>query len=170
MNGDARSTSLIGGLEYETVRPVIETLDSLSSDKSVKGIKLTLTSSGGWFHSAFTLFDYIKSYSKPVNIIATGCCHSSAILVLQAGAKRLSRPHTDFQFHRVVHEVAEATSEDIKTKLVGFKRQEEVYFDTVAKRTKLSSSQIKRLCSTERSFGPEEALDWGLIDEIEKPG
>lgn len=159
--------SFVGDFYFDAIRPLFTELDAIQEDHSIERIELTLTSAGGYFHSAFAVFDYLKAFPKPVDIIATGCCQSSALLVLQSGRKRLSRPHTNFMLHAPWHHIPDKKSlAAIRNDAAEFERQENVFFELLAYRSSVSQEKLRQLCNHEHFFNSQKALKYGLIDEI----
>jgi ATP-dependent protease ClpP protease subunit len=159
--------NLIGNIDFETVRPLVETLDAIRNDDNVSQIALTLNSTGGGFYSAFGLFDYLKAYPKPVDIIAMGACQSSAAAVLQTGRRRLAHPHTFFWLHEGKYSIQDhKTVRLIQADIADFEMQEEVFVEILSSKASISKKQLKALCRSEHGFGAQEAIKLGLIDQL----
>jgi ATP-dependent protease ClpP protease subunit len=159
--------SFIGEISLETIKPFIEHLDVLREDSNITQVELTLTTLGGYFTAAFGLYDYLTMYPKPIDIVATGCCHSCGVLILQSGARRLSRPNTTFMLHRGWHDVPFSKNvADVQADVSNFERQEKLYFHLVAQRSQIKEKGLIQLCSSEHYFTNVEALDLGLIDKV----
>lgn len=159
--------SFVGEIEFESLKPTLETLNYARNDETISEITITLTSLGGYFRSALALYDYISAFPKPINIIAAGCCHSVAVLVLQAASRRLSYEHTDFMLHSAYHYIPDRkTMEAVKRDVSEYERQERLVWEIAANRTALTADELRQMFISEKYFAPQEALELGLIDQI----
>ncbi|HLL61182.1 MAG TPA: ATP-dependent Clp protease proteolytic subunit, partial [Candidatus Nitrosocosmicus sp.] len=100
-------TYLVDSIKYESVKEVMKDIDTANLDPDVETIILTITSEGGFLFPAFALYDHIKASKKPVDIIAEGFCMSAAVVIMQAGRKRISRPNTLFMIHPSKNQIQE---------------------------------------------------------------
>ncbi len=138
-------------------------LDSLSSDE----IQLYINSPGGSITAGMAIYDTMNFIRSDVSTICVGIAASMAAFLLSCGAKgkRYMLPNSEVMIHQPLGGVkGQATEIDIVAKRIINLRKK---LNTIlAKNTKRTLKQIEK--DTERDYymSSEEALDYGIIDEI----
>ena len=136
-------------------------LDSLSK----KPIKLIITSPGGDLDSAFLLYDTIRLIKSPVYTLGRYCA-SAAALILAAGKKRYLMPHAKVMLHLPSGQMGgDARDWEIQH------RQMMIYKEKMVSMlqecgVKKSHEEILRDMDGDKWFEPEEAIEYGLADEV----
>ena len=122
------------------------------------------------------MYDAIKmltNKSVEVNILGLGHVASMATVIMQAGTRRFSGPHTQFLVHQVRNAIGFFEIEEVN---VGRERIEEterlnnIAMGLIAERTGIDVSELKEL-SKKKDFwldliGAKKLGKNGLIDEI----
>lgn len=158
---------ITGEINLSKVSELFSVLNSAKSDNQYEALHLTITSFGGYIVSGLAIYDYLRSYPKPVTVIASGVCHSTALLVLQGASTRMSYPTTQFMFHNPIYEITpEQPLIDLESKVTYYRQLENKYFNKVSEQSKLTSDDLKLKCKSEFYFNADEALDMGFIDNI----
>jgi len=156
---------LTGILSGETEsHNLLMAMDSISYDP----IRLVITSAGGELDSTFLFYDTMKMIKSPVETVGRYACSGAAIL-LAAGSKRYLFPHAKVMLHLVSGQAAGNLKEwEIHQKLMqGYQAKVvDILCECGAKK---SRQQI--LADMDRDFWmePQEAIDYGLCDEIMSP-
>ena len=136
-------------------------LDTFNHDP----IKIIVTSGGGDLDSAFLLYDTIKLIQSPVYTLGRYCA-SAAALILAAGDKRYLMPHAKVMLHlpssQNYGDTRDLEIQHTQAKLYRDKMVEIIQACGVKK----SSQEI--LVEIDREFwlDPEEAIGFGLADEV----
>lgn len=143
---------------------ILLAMDSLSH----KPIKLFITSPGGGLDAAFLLYDTLKMLRSPVITIGRYCA-SAAVLLLAAGKKRYLLPHAKIMLHLPSGAMMGDSKEwEIQHKQMQIYKDKmvDVLIECGAKKSK---KEI--LLDIDRDFwlDPQEAIEYGLADEILKP-
>lgn len=163
-------TRLVGHINYDLIKDPLKAIDEANEKPEIEKVVLTIVSGGGFFYPSFALFDHIKASKKPVDIIAAGNCMSCAVMILQAGRKRLSYSNTVFMVHP-----SHFNQEDNKPfyesmKVVDqYKINHEKFIELTITRSGISKAEFEKLYNPIKYFTPKEALSFGpngLIDEI----
>jgi len=142
-------------------RQLLGALDTLSHDP----IKLFITSPGGDLDTTFLFYDVMKRIQSPVITIGDYCASAAAIL-LAAGSKRYLSPHAKVMLHLPAGQMGgDARDWDIQH------RQMEKYRKAVVDilrecGVKKSSEEILTDIDRDYWMSAEEAIDYGLADEI----
>ena len=163
------STRLVGNIDEETVKDVIEDLNIANSKAYVTSILFTLVSYGGDVLYSFALYDHIRALKKPVDIIVEGMCMSAAVMILQAGRRRVARPHTVFMVHPTITSLEEKSYPEFISIADQFKRNHDLFVQLSIERSGMTRDEFEKIYTPRRYLTPEEALHFGkfgLIDEI----
>jgi len=146
---------------------VIAQMLYLESEDPEKDIYLYINSPGGYATSGLAIYDTMQFIRPDVSTICIGQAASAAALLLAAGAKgkRLALPNTRILIHQPSGAVqGQATDIGIHAQeILALKNRINRLF---ALHTGQPIEKIAR--DTERDFfmSPEEAKEYGLIDEI----
>lgn len=157
------------GIDYSMTEKAIKAITYLNTI-SDKPIIIIINSPGGdWYHS-LAIFDIIKSSRCHVTIIAVGYCCSAGSVILQSADLRVISPSCIFLIHDGTTELSDHTrnveSQAEQSKL-DRKRMYEIYQDKMKeKNLKISIKQIEKLCTLDKIYSPQEAIDVGLADEL----
>lgn len=138
---------------------VIASLLLLDKQAPGKPIDLWIRSNGGWAEDVFAIIDVMETIQSPVNTIAAGSTFSAGAMILAAGTgKRVALPNTVVMVHENLSfsdtEYSSGRAERLR-ELALWKR-----------RAKLPEEWFTRPGDRSHYLSPEEALKFGLIDEI----
>ncbi|MBH8555128.1 ATP-dependent Clp endopeptidase proteolytic subunit ClpP [Nostocaceae cyanobacterium CENA357] len=146
---------------------IVAQLLFLDADDSEKDIYMYINSPGGSVTAGMGIFDTMKHIRPDVCTICTGLAASMGAFLLSAGAKgkRMSLPHSRIMIHQPLGGAqGQATDIEIQAREILYhKRKLNSY---LAEHT---GQPIERIAEdTERDFfmSPEEAKDYGLIDQV----
>lgn len=140
-------------------------------DKTSGEIEIVLNSGGGCVTSGFAIHDVIKACANPVTIKVYGEAMSIATIILQGADKRIASKHARLMIHRGETEMVGGFNEVKKA----FEENKEldkimcdIYFEKMTDNNPtFKRSQLEKLMDTDSYFSSEQALELGLIDEIE---
>jgi ATP-dependent Clp protease, protease subunit len=128
-------------------------------------VQLYVGSSGGPLHSAMSLIDTMDLLGVPVHVICLGRAEGAAVGVVAAGAYRVAAPHA--QFHLSEPEVSVSGN---ASQLTAWAEQHRVELERFVKRLAQASGRpaehVEADLAMGRWLGAEEALGYGLVDEI----
>lgn len=161
---------LVGDIDAAGVEEVMERIDEANSKEYIQVIQFNLVSYGGDLLYAFALYDHIKASVKPVDIIVEGVCMSSAVMILQAGRKRLARPHTIFMVHPSISYIEEKSYHEMISIVDQYKKNHELFVKLTIERSGIGMEEFERLYTPRKYLSPKEAREFGphgLIDGIE---
>jgi ATP-dependent Clp protease, protease subunit len=132
-------------------------------------VQLYVGSSGGPLRSAMSLIDTMDLLGVPVHVICLGRAEGAAVGVVAAGARRVAAPHA--QFHLTEPEVSVSGN---ASQLTAWAEQHRVELERFVKRlaqaTGRPAEHLEADLSMGRWLGAEDALRYGLVDEIWGPG
>ena len=149
---------------------VMAQLIFLEYENPEKDITLYINSPGGYVSAGLAIYDTMQHVRPNIATICIGSCASMAAVLLAAGTKgkRYALPHSRIMLHQPSG-AATGQSTDIQITAKEIVRTKDTLTEIVAKHTGKSIDEVR--AKTDRDFymGPEEAKDFGVIDEIFVP-
>ncbi|HNU68651.1 MAG TPA: ATP-dependent Clp protease proteolytic subunit [Myxococcota bacterium] len=146
---------------------VIAQLLYLESEDPDKDIYLYINSPGGNVNSTLAVYDTMQYVRCPISTICIGQASSMSALLLAAGTpgKRRALPHSRILLHQPLGSFSgQATDVDIRTREILFLKNQVVKL--LSNHSGRSVEQILKDSDRERFLSPEEAREYGLIDEV----
>jgi len=158
---------LVGPVNDSVASLVIAQLLFLESENTKKEISFYINSPGGLVTSGLGIYDTMQYIKAPVSTLCIGQASSMGSFLLAAGekGKRFSLPNSRIMVHQPsAGYQGQATDIEIHAKeiLSLKKRLNKIY----AKHTKKSEEDIKKALERDNFMTPEEAKDFGLIDQV----
>lgn len=154
----------------EVANNVMAQLIFLEYENPEKDITLYINSPGGYVSAGLAIYDTMQHIRPNIATICIGNSISMAAVLLAAGTKgkRYALPHSRIMLHQPSG-AATGQSSDIQIHAKEIVRTREVLSEIIALHTGRDLKEVKE--KTERDFymSPEEALSFGLIDEIFHP-
>jgi ATP-dependent Clp protease protease subunit len=158
---------LVGPVDDHSANLVVAQLLFLESENPEKDISLYINSPGGSVSAGMAIYDTMNFIKPDVATLCTGFAASMGAFLLAAGAKgkRYSLPHSRMMIHQPSGGAqGQATEIEISAREILKTRQ--LLNKILAERTGQPLERIER--DTERDYylDPQEALEYGLIDQI----
>jgi ATP-dependent Clp protease protease subunit len=166
-----RDVYLIGDIEKDTARSVIERMREMAND-SDRPITMYINSAGGNVTDGLAIHDAIRqlvSRGIEVTIIVQGMAYSMGSVVLQAAStgRRLSLPHSWIMIHEPAKWAGWQSTSAAAQHLDRLKQMQTQIYELLARRSGRPLKQIIR--DTKRTdfyLDAARALEYGLIDGI----
>lgn len=136
-------------------------LDSLSHDE----ISLYINSPGGEVSSGFAIFDTMHFIKSDVRTIVVGMAASMAAFLLASGDKRSALKNAEVMIHQPLGGI-QGQATDIKIVADHILKMKKKLITILAERTKKDASVIEADMERDFYMSSEEALEYGIIDEI----
>lgn len=142
----------------------------LQAENPKADIDFYINSPGGSVTAGLAIYDTIQSLSCDVKTYCMGQCASMASVLLCSGTKgkRFALPNSRIMIHDVSGGTS-GTCTDVKIQMKEMERLENILFGILAEKTGKTISQIKKDCDRDYFMSPDEAIKYGIIDEIIKP-
>jgi len=162
-----RIVFLVGPVNDSISTLVTAQLLFLESENPKKEISFYINSPGGLVTSGLGIYDTMQYIKPPVSTLCIGQASSMGSFLLAAGekGKRYSLPNSRIMVHQPsAGYQGQATDIEIHAKeILALKdRLNKIY----SKHTKKNDSEIKKALERDNFMTPEEAKDFGLIDEV----
>jgi ATP-dependent Clp protease, protease subunit len=146
---------------------VVAQLIHLESDDPDKDISVYVNSPGGSLHAGLAIYDAMQYVNPDVQTLCYGMAMSAGSLILTGGTegKRFSLPNARILIHQPTSGFqGQSTDIEIHAKEVLELRRllDEIY----AKHTGQSLEQVHDDMERDRFFSAQEAVDYGLVDQI----
>lgn len=142
---------------------------------SAGDIVLKINSRGGSFEASLKLYEAISCSENPVLGLVTGYAFSGAAVILQACTKRYATKNSKILFHNLAYPIDTLITPESDIKKIIEKIQKEIdeiiwknqtIKKIVCEKTKIKPEEISRFLSEEKKLSAQEAMDYGIIDEI----
>ena len=169
-----RDVYLIGDIEKDTARGVIERLRELANE-SPKPITLYVNSAGGNVTDGLAIHDTIRhlvSLGVSITVVVQGMAYSMGSIVLQAASpgRRLAFPHSWIMIHEPAKWAGWQSTTAAAQHLDRLKQMQSQIYRILSERSGKPLRQIIR--DTKRTdfyLDAAKAKDYGLIDDILGP-
>lgn len=160
-----RRTVLVSGVldDARASRVVAElmTLDATGDGP----IHLQLDAGGGSIDAAFAVIDTIDLCGVEVRVTCLGRAEGPAVGVLAAGHRRAAAEHARMRLADP-DLVVEGHARDVAARAAAALARVSEFHERLARATRRSLDQVAEDCSAGRYLSADEALSYGLIDEI----
>lgn len=154
-------------IDDRVANTVIAQMLFLAMESKTQDIYLYLNTPGGSVTAGLAIYDTMKYVKCDVSTCCIGQCASMGALLLSAGTKgkRYSLPHARIMLHQPWGG-AEGSAIDVHIQAEEIMRLKKILNTILSKETGQPLSKIEK--DTERDFymSPEEALKYGIIDEV----
>jgi ATP-dependent Clp protease protease subunit len=164
-----RIVFLIGEISYQRAAEVIMKMLYLDNLKRNSEISLYINSPGGSVDDTMAIYDTMRFVSSPVATFCIGRAQSGAAIILAAGTKgkRHALPHAKVMLHQPWGGVS-GQAADIKIQAEEILKAKAMINNLLAQLTGQPVEKIIAETERDRYMTAEEALQYGLIDEVLK--
>ena len=154
----------------EVANAVMAQLILLEYDDPDKDILLYLNTPGGLVDAGLAIYDTIQHIKPDVSTICVGSCASMGAVLLAAGAKgkRYALPHSHIMLHQPSGG-AGGQSTDIQIHAREIVRMRESLNAIISKHSGRPLDEVTTKTERDLYLNAEEALEFGVIDEILHP-
>jgi ATP-dependent Clp protease protease subunit len=162
-----RIVFLVGPVTDATANLVVAQLLFLESENPDKDIFLYINSPGGSVSAGLSIFDTMQFIKPDVSTMCMGMAASMGSFLLMAGAKgkRLALPNSKIMIHQPSGG-AQGQATDIEIHAREILKTREQLNRIYADRTGQSLDKIAADMERDFYMSPQEAKDYGLIDQV----
>ena len=165
---DRRVVRLWGPLDDDAVSRACAEMMALDATGD-SAVQLYVGSSGGPLHAALSLIDTMDLLGVPVHVTCLGRAEGAAVGVVAAGVRRVAAPHA--QFHLTEPEVtASGNASQLAAWAEHHRIESERFVRRLAEATRRPAEHVEADLSMGRWLSAQEALTYGLVDEVWAPG
>lgn len=164
-----RIINLVGEVNDELAYYISSALLVMNEEDPDKPIQMFINSPGGSIHAGLAIIDTMNFISAPVYTYVTGLAASMGAAILSAGEKghRGGLPNASV----MLHQASSGTRGNIQDQIVDLeytKRLNDRLIEMIAKNCGKTIDKIKKDTNRDHWMFSEEALKYGIIDEIMK--
>lgn len=172
-----RTLYLFDAIDKTSVKAVIESIIKINkldddNDKKEKDYKrlpvdIIINSRGGNVYDGLALINVIDNSKTEIHTHVYGLAASMGLLIAVSGHRRFVGRLSTFMYHSVSNTIG-GKLEHLRNRLDEVQRLQHVYDEYLLARTKLGIDQLIRVQEHKSDWfiSPEEALKWGVVDEI----
>ncbi len=139
----------------------------LESVDSRKDIQIYLNTPGGSVYAGLGIYDTMQYIAPDIATICTGMAASMGAILLSAGAKgkRTALKHSRILIHQPMG-TAQGQASDIEITAREIQKLKKELYEIIAKHSKQTYTKILKDADRDYWMTSQEALDYGMIDEI----
>ncbi|MCD6282321.1 ATP-dependent Clp protease proteolytic subunit [bacterium] len=154
-------------IEDQLANSVIAQLLFLEKEDPSKDIDLYINCPGGTVIDGLAIYDTIQLIKPDVSTICVGFAASMAAVLLAGGTKgkRFALPNARIMIHQPAGGFR-GPAADVEIQAREVLGAREKLHELIAKHTGKKPSQVSKDADRDKFFSPEEAKEYGLIDEI----
>tara|TARA_B100000676_G_C17953561_1_gene773426 strand:- start:238 stop:861 length:624 start_codon:yes stop_codon:yes gene_type:complete len=155
------------GIDDNVANIVIAQLLFLEAEDPERDVYLYINSPGGSVYAGLAIYDTIQHMKAPVSTVAVGIAASMGAVLVAAGAesKRSALPNARIMIHQPSGG-SHGTASDIEIQAKEILSTKERLTQILAQHTGQKSERIDEDIDRDRFMSAEEAVDYGLIDQI----
>ena len=164
---DQRRVMLTGAIDGKLAERVCAQLLVLEADDAHAPVTLYLHSPGGEVDAGFAIYDTMQALRCDVATVCLGFAASMAQFLLCAGApgRRFAHAHSRILMHQPLGAV-EGYAVDVAIQAEQFSLARRLMAELTAQHTGQSVERITSDGDRDRWFTAEEALAYGMVDEV----
>lgn len=144
-------------------------LENLKSDLKASGdyseILLLINSYGGYFYDGLAIYNFIKSFNKPVTTRVMGYALSMASHIMLAGSRIECCENGLIMLHRA-QGMGYGDAKSLRKEADILETHDQALLPAYAARLKISPTEVMTLLENETWYSAQQALEAGLIDAI----
>jgi ATP-dependent Clp protease protease subunit len=162
-----RIIMLSGEITDELANSIVAQLLFLAAEDNEKDIFLYINSPGGSMSAGMSIYDTMNLVNPDVSTICTGMAASMAAFLLASGTKgkRYALPNSEIMIHQPLGGVR-GQSTEIQIVAQHILRLRERMNAILAQKTGKPIEQINKDTERDNYMFSEEALEYGIIDDI----
>lgn len=163
---------LSGDIIGDVANKLVAWLLWLDKKSPTEDITIYINSDGGNItNGLMTVYDTFQSINAPIKTVCIGEAYSSAAVLLAAGSKgkRFAYPNSIIMIHAVQVSDISGDQAQLEDEYKRTKKLNASLMELTARHSGQSLTKVKRDCGKDKYMTAQEALEYGLIDEIVKP-
>ncbi len=164
---EERILFLWGEIHSNIAGGLIMRLLELQAQHPDRDVHIYINSPGGSVDDTLAVYDTMQFMNCDVATYCVGQAASGAAMILAAGTKgkRYALPHSKVMIHQPWGGVTGQAS-DIQIQAEEILKAKRLLNELMAKHTGRDVSQIEQDTERDRYLSPQEALEYGIVDEI----
>lgn len=125
-------------------------------------------SPGGDVFEGYAIYNAIRNTGKNITVQIEGVCASIATLIASAGAKIIMNTKSQFMVHNPKITSVSGDHKELRNVAAQLERIKTQLIESWLDRTNLSKEQLSQMYDNETWLTPEQAKDFGFVDEVQE--
>lgn len=165
---ESRNIYIEGEINSESAVLAVKQIHLLNLEDDSKPISLFINSHGGEISAGMLIYDAIQDSLCPVNTICLGVAYSmGAVLAACGTGQRYILPHSKMMLHEpLISSSTLGSASSIKELSESLNKTKNEMNAILSKHTGKSLREVEEAASYDHFYSAQEALDFGLVDEI----
>jgi len=164
---ERRTILLRGALDDAAATRAAAELMTLDATGDTR-VTLHIDAWGGTLEAAFTVMDVIDLLGVPVHVLCIGRADGPAAGIVAVGSRRACTPHARFRLCDAEGEMR-GSAADLARWAEHYLQQARRFHERVGAATGRTVDDVAADCAAGRYLTAEEALAYGLVDEVASP-
>ena len=154
-------------IDAQVANAIVAQLLFLDAQNPNQEIRLYINSPGGEVDAGLAIYDTMQFVRAPVSTIVIGMAASMAAVILAAGEKgrRYALPHSKVMIHQPWGG-ARGTASDIAIQAQEILKAKKLLNEILAQHTGQPLEKVERDTDRDYYLSAQEALEYGLIDQV----
>lgn len=145
-----------------------EFLEDFRKIPSDSALEISINSFGGAVYTALSIYALLKAHKGQITFRIDGAAMSAATIITSVPGAKVVMPKGAMMMIHKVSSVAIGNTDDLRKAADDVEKLEQNILDIYAEKTGKSVEEIKAKVDAETYFTAEEAVEFGLADEIDE--
>lgn len=158
-------------IDDQVANVIVAQLLFLNREDPEREIQMYINSPGGVIYAGLAIYDTMQMISNKITTVAVGVTASFGTVLLAAGAKgkRFALPHATIHMHQPLGG-AQGQATDIEIQAREILRLKARLNGILSLHTGKTLEEIEKVTERDVYLTSEQAVDYGLVDEVLKSG
>ena len=145
-----------------------EFLDEFRKIPSDSALDISINSFGGAVYTGLSIYSLLKAHEGPITFRVDGAAMSAATIITSVPGAKVIMPKGSMMMIHKVSSVAIGTTDDMRKMADDMEKLEENLVAIYVEKTGRTAEEIREKLNAESYFTAEEAVEFGLADEIDE--
>ena len=145
-----------------------EFLDELRAIPQDNALEISINSFGGSVYTGLSIYTLLKAHKGGITFRVDGAAMSAATIITSVPNAKVIMPKGSMMMIHKVSSLAMGTADDMRKTADDMEKLDQNILDIYAEKTGKTAEEIKPYVDDETYFTAEEAVEFGLADEIDE--
>lgn len=145
-----------------------EFLEDFRRIPSESALTISINSFGGAVYTGLSIYSLLKAHQGPITFRVDGAAMSAATIITSVPNAKVVMPRGSMMMIHKVSSIAVGTTQDMRKTADDMEKLEDNILGIYAEKTGRSIEEIKAKVDAETYFTAEEAVAFGLADEVDE--
>lgn len=157
-----------GSKEWDNGFNEKEFLDEFRAIPDDNEIDISINSFGGSVYTGLSIYSLLKAHKGQITFRVDGAAMSAATIITSVPNAKVIMPKGSMMMIHKVSSIAVGNTDDFRKAADDMEKLEENIISIYAEKTGKSTEEIREKLNAETYFTAEEAVDFGLADEVDE--